>query len=133
MKLDTILCPVDFSEPSQRALACASSLASWYVAQVTALHVAQPAHMLVGALLDGGFIADEPGVDFTELRRRVKRELPVPPYGATIAADVVVGTPAESIVAYADSAKPDLIVMGTRGTSGLRHLVLGSVTEAVLR
>ena len=133
MKLNTVLCPVDFSDSSQRALSCASSLAAWYSAQVTALHVAQPAHALVGALLDGGFVAEEPTVDFTELRRRVKHELPAPPDGATLAADVVIGTPADAIVAYAASARPDLIVMGTRGMSGLRHVVLGSVTEAVLR
>lgn len=133
MKLDTILCPVDFSEASRRALACASSLASWYVAKVTALHVAQPVHALAGAMLGGGMVAEEGGIDFVELRRRVRRELPATPDGATLSADVVIGSPADSIVAYADAAKPDLLVMGTRGTSGLRHLVLGSVTEAVLR
>ena len=133
MKLDTILCPIDFSESSRRALACASSLASWYVAKVTALHIAQPSHVLAGALLGGGYLADDSSIDFVELRKRVKRELGAPPDGATLTADVVVGAPAESIVAYADSAKPDLLVMGTRGMSGLRHLMLGSVTEAVLR
>jgi len=133
MKLDTILCPVDFSEPSRRALACATSLATWYVAQVTALHVTEPAHALAGALLDGGFLPDGPSVDFAELRRRVRHELPTPPDGASLTADVIVGRPAESIVAYADSARPDLLVIGTRGTSGFRHLVLGSVAEAVLR
>ena len=133
MKLHTILCPVDFSEPSHRALACASSLAAWYVAQVTALHVAQPAHVLVGAPPDGGFFADEPAVDLADLRRQVRRDLAPRTDQALVTADVVLGTPTEAIASYARASHPDLIVMGTRGAGGLRHLVLGSVTEAVLR
>jgi len=67
------------------------------------------------------------------LRRQMRRELTAAPAGALIDVDAVPGNAKETIVAYADSAKPDLIVIGTRGAGGLRHLVLGSVTEAVLR
>jgi len=43
------------------------------------------------------------------------------------------GTAATEILARATSTKPDLIVMGTHGRSGFERLVLGSVTEKVLR
>src|SRR5262245_51695670 len=99
MKLDSILCPVDFSEPSQRALACASSLADWYTARIVALHVAQPAHALAGTLSDGAFLSKEPVVDVTELRRQVRRELPAMPDGMLMTADVALGAPADAIVA----------------------------------
>lgn len=134
MKLGTILCPVDFSEPSRRAFHCAMSIASWYRAQVIALHVAQPSHVLVGAMPEGGFFADEVAVDVALMRRRLREELvPNAADASMIATDVIVGTPADAITSYAAASKPDLVVMGTRGNSGLRHLVLGSVTEEVLR
>ena len=46
---------------------------------------------------------------------------------------VTTGAPAREILAYAAQAPADLIVMGTHGTSGFEHLVLGSVAEKVLR
>jgi nucleotide-binding universal stress UspA family protein len=46
---------------------------------------------------------------------------------------VLVGRPAEEIVAYATDNKAALIVMATHGYSGVKHLLLGSTTEGVLR
>ena len=46
---------------------------------------------------------------------------------------VDVGQPAAQILVRSDAAHSDLIVMGTHGTSGFEHLLLGSVTEKVLR
>ena len=46
---------------------------------------------------------------------------------------VDVGRPAHQILAHAAALPADLIVMGTHGSSGFEHLVLGSVTEKVLR
>jgi nucleotide-binding universal stress UspA family protein len=133
MNLNLILCPTDFSEASRRALACASSLADWYAARVRLLHVVQPVHALVGASRNGGGFGEDPGIDLAETRRQIRREVAAAPAGGLIDVDAVPGTAKETIVGYADSAKPDLIVIGTRGAGGLRHLVLGSVTEAVLR
>jgi universal stress protein A len=48
-------------------------------------------------------------------------------------AKVAVGKPAEEILRLAREEKVDLIVMGTHGHTGLRHLLLGSVAEAVAR
>jgi universal stress protein A len=46
---------------------------------------------------------------------------------------VLLGSPDKEIVAYADKHKATMIVMTTHGYSGVKHLVLGSTTEAVLR
>jgi universal stress protein A len=46
---------------------------------------------------------------------------------------VVVGVPAEVIVAEAEAEQADLIVMGTHGRTGLPHVLVGSVAEAVIR
>jgi len=45
---------------------------------------------------------------------------------------VRVGNPAEEILEYATDMRPDLIVMGTHGRSGLKHLLLGSTAERVV-
>jgi nucleotide-binding universal stress UspA family protein len=47
--------------------------------------------------------------------------------------EVRVGTPFYEIVRYAREMKIDLIVMGTHGHTGLVHVLLGSVTEKVVR
>ena len=44
-----------------------------------------------------------------------------------------IGVPAEEIVQVAKEESADLIVMGTHGWSGFRHMLLGSVAERVLR
>jgi nucleotide-binding universal stress UspA family protein len=46
---------------------------------------------------------------------------------------VMFGSPARAIVDYARDYAIDLIVMGTHGRSGFAHLLLGSVTERVVR
>lgn len=53
--------------------------------------------------------------------------------GVDVAIDVAEGSAAEAITQYADRAPVDLIVIGTHGFSGFKHVMLGSVTEKVLR
>jgi universal stress protein A len=48
-------------------------------------------------------------------------------------AAVVLGDPAEEIVALAQTRRADLIIMSTHGRSVLSHLVMGSVAEKILR
>jgi nucleotide-binding universal stress UspA family protein len=47
--------------------------------------------------------------------------------------DVREGTPFYEIVRYAKEQNIDLIIMGTHGHTGLTHMLLGSVTEKVVR
>jgi len=46
---------------------------------------------------------------------------------------IIPGLPAEEIVRIAEREKVDMIVMGTRGHSGLKRLMIGSVTDRVIR
>jgi nucleotide-binding universal stress UspA family protein len=50
-----------------------------------------------------------------------------------LAIEVRAGRPALEIVEFAEQEEADLIVMASHGLTGLRHLLLGSVTEQVIR
>lgn len=127
-----ILCPVDFSEASQHAIAHALAIARWYKASISALHVYRPLFMPVP-----GLPPPEARVSDAELRR-VRAETAARFESAdarNVEVDVLVeiGQPARHIIDRAASLPADVIVMGTHGASGFEHLVLGSVTEKVLR
>ena len=127
-----ILCPIDFSAASQHAIEHALAMARWYGARVTALHVYDPVFMAVP-----GLPAPEQRVPQAEIHRvSTETAACVVRAGAEgVPVDVVVGVghPAHEILHRSVALGADLIVMGTHGTSGFAHLVLGSVTEKVLR
>jgi len=128
-----ILCPVDLSDVSAWALRHAAVFAQRYRATIAVLHVANP---IVIPATDWS-IAPSPAAILTDDERtalRTQVEAFVRAAGLA-AADVIVdqGPPAKRVIAAAESLPADLIVIGTHGTSGFEHLVLGSVTEKVLR
>jgi nucleotide-binding universal stress UspA family protein len=53
--------------------------------------------------------------------------------GVTAEGSVVIGVPVDEINRAVDQHHIDLIVMGTHGRTGFRHLMAGSVTERVVR
>jgi len=131
-----ILCPVDFSETSDRALQHAVALAEWYDARLTVLHVlptVASALPPVAALGDVAVAIPEPPspaqarVALASLVDRVAGARPAPDLR------VVEGRPHEVIVEQAASLQADLLVVGTHGHGGFHRLLLGSVTEKVIR
>ena len=128
MKIANILCPTDFSDASVHAVDLATMIASWYKARIIALHVVSAAVVVPEFSLPGG------SVDKLALRSALAAGFS----GASragVGVDVFLedGSPAALILDKAASLAADMIVMGTHGTSGFQHLVLGSVTERVLR
>ena len=125
-----ILCPVDFSEASRHAVECAAAIARWYGASISALHVCSPPFLPVPTLPPPAERVSE--AELARVREEAAAHLTSA--GAS-AADILVevGSPAAHIVSRAAALPADLIVMGTHGASGFEHLVLGSVTEKVLR
>jgi len=115
-----ILCPIDFSDTSIKALTYAGALASWYDAQLEVLHV-------VPAFGEGP--ASREAI-VAEVHRSVELA------GATHVNLTVLAQEgrARDLIAQRAQAQPaDVIVMGTHGRSGVDRLLLGSVTERVLR
>jgi nucleotide-binding universal stress UspA family protein len=128
-----IICPVDFSESSIAAFAHAVAIARWYDAQVTVLHVV-PTFEPIQVRGDLGdpvrVITPMPREQVLEEMSRALNLAAVAPRITPVAE---AGDPQTTIIDQAISTKADLIVMGTHGRRGFKRLLLGSVTEAVLR
>ena len=136
MKFRKILCPVDFSESSTRALRHALELGRAFEAEVILLHV-------VDAQFLSNYIATDvpnylPGLDqlrenaeqeLKDLFKRHKSEFP----NVNMRMESVEGVPVMKIVETANREKADLICMGTHGRTGISHLLIGSVAEKVIR
>jgi nucleotide-binding universal stress UspA family protein len=128
----SILCPVDFSVHSERALDIALDLAALTHGHLTIVTV-------VDAFLDAAANATGTRDALTAQtqqeiqglldRLAATRRQPSERIGIAVA----VGDPAPEILAQAVDCQADLIVMGTQGLEGTRRLVFGSTTEKVLR
>jgi nucleotide-binding universal stress UspA family protein len=129
-----ILCPTDFSVSSRHALGHAIAIAKWYESAVTLLHV----HPIMPAAAYAPGVAVMPVV-LTGQEREALRTAMTQLAGELGAAHVPVetevteGSAATAILAKAEEMPADLLVMGTHGYTGFDRLVLGSVTEKVLR
>jgi nucleotide-binding universal stress UspA family protein len=128
--LKTILCPTDFSENSADAFGLACSLARDHGARLIALHVttvpdlAYTGYGAPGApLLKGEYLGTV---------RQSLAELQAGP-GVKIERLLEEGDPPGEILRVAAETGADLIVIGTHGRTGLRHLLMGSVAEQVVR
>lgn len=129
-----ILCPVDLSDVSRYAIDHAALLAGWYSAKVTALYVWNP---IVIPSADFTVVGTGPLSVPTEREMQEVRAGVMNAVGpiASDAVDVLVqnGHPADRILELGGLLPADLIVIGTHGAGGFEHLLLGSVTEKVLR
>lgn len=126
-----ILCPVDFSEPSTRAMEHAVRMASFFEATVHVLHVVPTMFDAIEPVL----IA--PAETPEGPREKAARELaafvqPFREWHVPIEQTICLGSPARDIEAAAAELPADLVVMGTHGRSGLARFVFGSVTERVM-
>ncbi|MCA9263424.1 MAG: universal stress protein [Planctomycetales bacterium] len=128
METKNILCPVDFSENSEFALAYASALAKESGGTLHLLYVIE--HQPV---TDTGFAGYtwEP-VDVEAVQKELGQVMS--PDAAVAREDhVVSGDPASRIVEFAEDNAIDMVVIGTHGRTGLARLLMGSVAEAVVR
>ena len=126
MKINKIVCPVDFSMPSDAALDLASKLARESGAKMYIVHVEDEASLVHPGLLGG-----IPPVTWPA-RQRLNETLPTATE-VLFEHDLLLGDPATKIVDFAKEKEADLIVMGTHGSSGMVRLLMGSVAENVVR
>jgi universal stress protein A len=131
--LRSILVPIDFSDCSRKALQYAVPLARQFGSRLMLVHV-MPVHYFVGSEF-GPVDVPVPEVELRENSERALERLSREEIGAAVpvATRVCRGQPVQEIVAVAREERVDLILLSTHGHTGLKHVLLGSVTENVVR
>lgn len=128
----SILCPIDFSEPSAVALRYAASLARHTGARLHVFYANHP--MLVAAAATALGDRDYATTTLAELRRFVGRAIPASVRrGVPISYATKTGETSKMIELAAREFRCELIVMGTQGLGGIQKVIVGSTTERMLR
>jgi nucleotide-binding universal stress UspA family protein len=129
-KIQKILGPTDLSELSRLGLEYALELARGWGAEVTVFHVADATELSnYKAFSSEALIEKQKRALSSFLSENFFHLLPL----VEVQEKVEIGSPAESIVAEAEKHGSDLIVLSTHGRTGLSHMLMGSVTEQVVR
>ncbi len=134
LRLKKILVPIDFSEPSKKALRYAVPFAESFGARVDLVHVVEPTYYPAEMAYMSGEMANLEEV--VEKNARLQLE--------TLASEVIpgqcrgeitvhTGVPFKEIAGTAKELESDLIIISTHGYTGLKHLFMGSTTERVVR
>lgn len=129
---DSILCPVDNSKPSRRALSNAIHLARHFGARLTVLHVVTPMSNLsvLFSKVDPSVQADYRAGTLAQFDRFL-RDFDF--HGVNWEKSIREGDPADEILAAREEAGTPLIVMGSVGKTDLSRILLGSVAGKVAR
>jgi nucleotide-binding universal stress UspA family protein len=132
LRLKKLLVPIDFSPSSIKALHYAVSLAGQFGASIHLLHVVESAATLSALSAMKLAVSDEEMAQRArdQLRLLAEREIGD---AAPVHAEVRVGKPFQEIVALAKKQGIDCVVIATHGYTGLKHAVMGSTTERVVR
>lgn len=125
-----ILVPTDFSKNAYNALNFAVAFANEFGSQITLLHTFK----LYSST--GTFVSVESYVEEdarSELAEMIRKTTPQLKNGASITHELYRGDAAPIIAAIAKKEPHDLIIMGTKGASGLKEVFTGSTTNAVIK
>ena len=127
-----MLVPVDFSAHSSRALAYACHLGEGDRSHIHLLHVLEPKPWLSNTDANPLFVTDEEALDRCDIdiQKLAKDSARA---GICFTAEVRRGRPDREIAFIAYQTRPDLMVISTHGRTGLRHLLMGSIAEKVIR
>ncbi len=132
LKIEHILVPIDFSEPSRKALRRAIKFAGHFGARITLLHVVEP--------FDQPDFAYFPLIiDGSKIIKMAQRKLEVlartrPGEKCPIETKLVrTGKPFHEITEAARELKVDLIIISAHGYAVLKHALMGSTVERVVR
>ena len=136
MKLNTILVATDFSEHAEKAMETAIDLADHFEAELIILHAYNVEIPIASPMMSGGYVL--PTGFFEQIATQARLEVEavakkVNDRGVK-AIGVALDEPAGmAIIDEATRRNVDMIVMGTRGLTGLKHIALGSTADKVVR
>lgn len=137
-KFKNILVPVDFSEHSLNAVRLAVEIARLFGSQLTLIHIGVVPHVYSTELGLGGTAGPlfsemsqaAAAEQYHRLEKVAREEIPDSLKAETLVRE---GFPPEEILAQVEAGGHDLVIMGTHGRTGLGRVLLGSVTERVVR
>lgn len=124
-RIQHLLVPLDFSGKSRQALRYAVPIAEKFSAKIHLVHVLPPARKADRAELPR--LREK---TLGRLNAMGEQLLPIVAHSENL---VLVGDPARQILAAAEKLNADLIVITTKGRSGLSRLLMGSTAEYVVR
>jgi nucleotide-binding universal stress UspA family protein len=133
LRIKSILVPLDFSSPSKKALDYAVAFARQFKAKLTLLHVVEP---VATPDFAGSFpLAIDDDKQMAAAKDELERVIKAArvPRGSVEKILVRFGRSFHEIADAARTRKVDLIVISTHGYTGLKHALLGSTTERVVR
>lgn len=135
MKQLNILVPTDFSKSAKKALAYAATLAKKMNAKLAVLHVMDmPEYLLAEDATYSSLPSVDAFVKEYQNEESVKLQNYVSEYPDNeIQTYNLAGNPNKVILEFVEEHQPDLIVMGTKGTSGISEIFIGSNTEKLVR
>jgi universal stress protein A len=131
VKFERILVPIDFSEHSLKAFRTALEFAQQFDAELILVHVIEqfiyPGDWTYPPVATSDFAAEK--------RTEIAAHLKALAAGSHLRTTEIVriGRAWQEIVEIAKEYKPDLLIVATHGYTGLRHVLLGSVAEKVVR
>ena len=132
--MKTILLPVDFSDVTARLIETARTFATAFGSRVVMLNVAEPEPDFVGFEAGPPTVRINVARDFKAVRQRLdelKTQLASP--GIEIVALHIQGPTVEKILHEAEEQHAELIIMGSHGHGALYELLVGSVTQGVIK
>jgi nucleotide-binding universal stress UspA family protein len=135
VRIGTILCPVDFSEGSRKAISVARMYAGLFSAKLQVMHVI-PSHVMKEKWTPWKRLSPREKEDVyrslnADAGNRLREFCRV--CGVEGEAEILHGHPAEVIASRAEAGHYDLIVMGARGLSYVESALIGGTADAVLR
>jgi nucleotide-binding universal stress UspA family protein len=135
LKIKLILCPIDFSEFSLSAYRHSLSLAEHYQAKLVVQHIVELWRHPAGDFAASAGVYEEYSQALRESGKKQLQEFVENHTPDEIQPERVVqiGVAADSILSFAQLQNADVIVMGTHGRRGFDRLMLGSVTDRVMR
>ena len=133
--LKKIMCPVDFSEHSFKALKIAREMAEKFSAELYIPHIILPVPLVPTPPHPVSFDVATYRENLKENSQKTLQKIIEEKTSDSIQTFAIVeqGDPAHEIMKIVKEKKIDLIVISTHGHSGLHHLIFGSVAEKIIR